>query len=385
VPPTERGSGRPRLLVVDDERVATALLEKILGDEYDVQTASNGAEGLERLAEREADLVIADNRMPGMTGVEFLAEVRRRWPDCIRIVLTAYTDPEAMVAAINRGEAYRFVFKPWNPVEMRTTIRHALERRNLEQEKRQLVIDLRQRNADLERSLKQLEEARNRLLSAEKLALAGRLASGLAHDIRNYMTAVANLEVFTKRHHDDVELQEMVEFIGHATNDLRSIVNELGALARGQVPVYDLVPGDLVQAVREAVRLVQHAPAFKRRPIQVDSGPVPLVPMALDRLRRVILNLLQNAAEAAPEDVPIDVRVYREGEEVRVGVTDRGPGIPVDLRERIWEPFFTTKTTGTGLGLDICRVIVAGHRGRIDLESVEGRTTFTVALPVPAR
>ena len=320
-----------------------------------------------------------------MSGVDFLAEVRRQWPECIRIVLTAYSDPEAIVDAINRGEAYRFIFKPWNPVEMRTTIRDALERTALEQENRRLLDDLRQRNADLQRSLSQLEEARNRLLGAEKLALAGRLASGLAHDIRNYMTAVGNIEVFTERYRDDQELQDMVEFIAHSTADLRSIVNELGALARGQVPVYDLVAGDLVQAVRQAVRTVQHAPAFRSRPIQLHIQPVPSVAMARDRLRRVILNILQNAAEAAPEGKPIEVRVFAEGLFACVAITDYGPGIPETSRPRIWEPFYTTKPAGTGLGLDICQVIMAGHGGRIELESTEGRTTFTVTLPLGDR
>jgi len=371
--------------VVDDEQVATLLLQKVLGEDYEVDTASTGPEGLQRLDENPADLVIADNRMPGMSGVDFLAEVRRRWPDCIRIVVTAYSDPEAMVDAINRGEAYRFIFKPWNPVEMRTTIHDALERRALEQENHRLLEDLKQRNADLQRSLTQLEEARNALLGAEKLALAGRLAAGLAHDIRNYMTAVGNLEVFTERYQDDHELQEMVEFISHATGDLRSIVNELGALARGQVPVYDLIPGNLEQVVRQTVRVTQHATAFRSRPIQIDIQPVPPVPMARDRLRRVILNILQNAAEAAPEGKPIEVRVFAEGLSACVSITDYGPGIPEKNRARIWEPFYTTKPAGTGLGLDICQVIMAGHSGRIDVESTPGRTTFTINLPLPDR
>ena len=369
--------------MVDDEPVAAMLMEKLLGDEYEMVSATTGAEGLERLAEQEADLVISDHRMPGMTGVEFLAQVRSRWPDCIRIVLTAYADPQAVVDAINRGEAYRFVFKPWNPVEMRTTIRHALERRALERENKRLLADLQKRNEDLQRSLVQLEEARNRLLGAEKLALAGRLASGLAHDVRNYLTAVSNIQIFTRRHEDNEDLQDMVDFIGQATQDLKSLVSELGALARGQVPDYDLVPGDLAQAVREAVRVVQHAPAFKSRPITLECQPVPPVPMAIDRLRRVILNLLHNAAEAAPEGKPVLVRVYTDSGSgsACVDVTDQGQGIPADLRERIWEPFFTTKPAGTGLGLDICKVIVAGHGGRIDVDSVPGRTTFTVVLP----
>jgi signal transduction histidine kinase len=378
-----RDGRRPRILVVDDEPVATRLLEKLLGDEYDVVSAATGADGLARMAEREADLVIADHRMPGMTGVEFLAEARRRWPDCIRIVLTAYSDPDAMLDAINRGEAYRFVFKPWNPVDMRTTLREALERRALERENRRLVEDLRHRNDDLNRSLAQLEEARNRLLAAEKLALAGRLATGLAHDLRNYLTAVANLHLFSEGYDENEELREMIDFVGQATQDMKSIVAEFGAIARGDVPRYDLVPGDLGQAVREAVRVVRHGPAFKRRPVELDCGPVPLVPMALDRLRRVILNLLHNAADAGPEGRPIRVRVFAppDGGAACVDVTDEGPGIPAAIRERIWEPFFTTKEAGTGLGLDICKVIVAGHRGRIDVESVPGCTRFSVLLP----
>ncbi|MGQ9631466.1 MAG: response regulator [bacterium] len=127
------------LLFVDDEVDILNILQRIFRNEgYNVITASSGAEGLEKLKGNKISLVMSDQRMPGMTGVEFLSRVREISPDTIRVVLTGYADIDIAISAINQGEVYRFISKPWNDEELRLTVRQALERYDLEMENRRL-------------------------------------------------------------------------------------------------------------------------------------------------------------------------------------------------------------------------------------------------------
>ena len=358
------------------------LIARLLERDYAVRTAGSGEEALAMLLEEPADLVLADQRMLGITGVELFAELRARDPDCVRILMTAYTDPEAMMAAINRGEVYRFIFKPWNPVDMRTEIRHALERRDLILHNRKILAELSRRNLELEHSLAELSEARGRLVRAEKLALVGRFSASFAHDIRNLLMTMSNLHVFANRHRDDPVLCEALADIEQASGDMTTMVEELGALARGETPRYRMLRARLCDVVSNVVRFAQGGAAFSACPIEIADEDPPACPMAPERIRRVVLNLLQNAAEALEGGGAIRVRMFAEAGEVCLSVSDGGAGIPKAQLERIFEPFFTTKEKGTGLGLDICRTIVAGHGGRLTVESEVGKgSTFTMRLP----
>lgn len=119
-----------KILCVDDEKNVLRALQRLFMDEdYEILTASNGAEALELLTEQQksVQLVISDYRMPGMDGVEFLKQVNERWPATIRIVLSGYADTASVVDAINEGQIYKFIPKPWNDEELKSTISKALE------------------------------------------------------------------------------------------------------------------------------------------------------------------------------------------------------------------------------------------------------------------
>ena len=154
-----------RILCVDDEKNVLRAIERLFLDEdYEIITASSGKEGLEIL-EREPgiQLVISDYRMPEMHGVDFLKEVCERWPNTVRIVLSGYADTAAIVDAINEGQIYKFIPKPWNDDELKVTIANAIERYFLHKKNMQLTEELRRRNEELERinnSLEQLVEER---------------------------------------------------------------------------------------------------------------------------------------------------------------------------------------------------------------------------------
>jgi response regulator RpfG family c-di-GMP phosphodiesterase len=121
------------LLCVDDEpNILSSLRRLFRGKGYRVLTAESGAEGLQILEKEAVDLVISDMRMPEMDGARFLAKVRERWPDTIRLLLTGYSDIQSILDAINCGEIYRYITKPWDDNDMLLVVRHALERHALE-------------------------------------------------------------------------------------------------------------------------------------------------------------------------------------------------------------------------------------------------------------
>ncbi|MHB1133958.1 MAG: response regulator [Chloroflexota bacterium] len=138
------------LLVDDEENIRSSLRRLFRADNYRVLTAASGEEGLAVLDSQAISLVIADNGMPGMNGSEFLRRVRGRWPDTIRVMLTGYADLEAAMAAINRGEVYRFVTKPWEPAELRALVRDGLAQYRLVKENRRLHALVEQLDALLE-------------------------------------------------------------------------------------------------------------------------------------------------------------------------------------------------------------------------------------------
>jgi response regulator RpfG family c-di-GMP phosphodiesterase len=141
---------RPRVLLVDDEENILASLRRLLRREpYDLVIANSAREALEVLEQTPVQLVITDFRMPGMTGVELLQEVQRRWPHTIRIILSGYSEVRAIIAAINEGSLYKFITKPWNDEEIKLNIRRALEQYALEAENRDLAGEIAKQNAEL--------------------------------------------------------------------------------------------------------------------------------------------------------------------------------------------------------------------------------------------
>lgn len=140
---------RHGLLIVDDEKEILRSLTLTFADDYEVFTASSGAEALEILKRRDVALVIADQRMPEMTGVEFLENTIQINPHIVRIILTGYTDTAALIQAINKGQIYQYVTKPWDRRELKVTIQRALESYDLASENRRLLKELRAANERL--------------------------------------------------------------------------------------------------------------------------------------------------------------------------------------------------------------------------------------------
>ncbi len=138
-------SSRPPILYVDDEADHLDLFVRNFEKHYDVHTARSGREALEILRRREIHLILTDQRMPGMTGVQLFEAIREEHPDPVRIIVTSYTDVDAIIKAINAGRIYRFISKPWDDKELKVTLDRALESYDLEMRNRRLKVELEQR------------------------------------------------------------------------------------------------------------------------------------------------------------------------------------------------------------------------------------------------
>jgi signal transduction histidine kinase len=253
----------------------------------------------------------------------------------------------------------------------------------------QLLAAERQLSASLEAKVEErtqaLRAAQNRLIQSEKLAVIGQLASSLAHELNNPLQAVESGLglVMTQLNGAVPEVHSDLTIIRHELDRIQTIFRQMLDFYR---PVsHEYLPLD-INAMCEGVRILmrkrlQDAGITLR--LQLTS-PLPTPCGDSNQIKQVLLNLMLNAAEAARrEDAHIHLTTAVHEQMVLITLTDNGAGIPTEHLPRLFEPLFTTKTRGLGLGLAISRDIIERHGGSINVESTPGKkTTFTIRLPV---
>jgi two-component system NtrC family sensor kinase len=228
----------------------------------------------------------------------------------------------------------------------------------------------------------ELRATQSQLLRSEKLASLGRLAAGIAHEVNNPLQAIRNcLELAI----EDVDAERSVdkELLTVAEQDvqrIRRIVSQLLDFSRPGSG--DMLPLDVGKVVKSVLRLVDRQLARANVKVITEIGRTDRVQMNEDQFKQVILNLILNAQEAMPGGGSLVVGVRQHDSEIYVSFTDTGMGIPEGNMAKIFDPFFSTKIDGTGLGLAVSYGIVEGHGGRIEVKSDVNRgSTFTVILP----
>ena len=229
--------------------------------------------------------------------------------------------------------------------------------------------------------------ARERRLEAEalrqsRLAAMGEMAAMLAHEVRNPLGA---MELFTglllQDLRDQPEAQRLAQQVARGIVDLNHLVSNLLEFTRTQQPRRAVV--DCCALMEDALRYTADLRAAGGITLERRYG-APLVPAIADPelLRPVLLNLIRNAVQAMDGGGTLTVAAAPRGERTAVAVTDTGCGIPAEVREEIFRPFYTTRTRGTGLGLPVARGLVVAMGGELLVDSEVGRgTTFTVLLP----
>jgi signal transduction histidine kinase len=372
-----------KILFVDDDEGNLAVCDALWGEEFDILTAEDAATALHMLhADDSIGVVVADQRMPGMTGVELLEKVRDERPDVVRLLLTAYSDLDAAVDAINRGQVRRYLKKPWEPTQFRAELRDALE---------------------LHQMSRKLDALNQRLRETERVYSLGIIAASVGHEIRNPVTWLhGSLETARQRVASlnqalaDTPVKNLAE--PHIKALQESIDNALGGVDR----LFDIVRGiamplssrppepsivDLGDVLEVTLSLLAHEMRTRGQLIR-ELQSRPRVRGNSNNVSQILLNLLVNATQAlvgrpASQNV-IRVTLESEGAFAKLEVGDNGPGIPDEDRDRVFDPLFTTRQDGgTGLGLAISRRLANELGGTLSVSQDPGLGGALFCLRLP--
>lgn len=226
--------------------------------------------------------------------------------------------------------------------------------------------------------------ARERRSQADRILAMQTMSAGLAHEVRNPLNAAKlQLELLERRLHrtvDDPRLTEPTELAQKEIERLTTLLNEFLVFARP--PELHAQEHDVVAIVRQVVDLERIAAEARGASLALTADPPQLIAeVDVAKLHQLVLNLVRNASEAVSSGGHVDVSVAIDDERCVIRVRDDGPGIPDHVKPRIYEPFFSTKEGGTGLGMSIVHSLVSLHGGTIELETGSRGTTFEVRIP----
>jgi signal transduction histidine kinase len=253
----------------------------------------------------------------------------------------------------------------------------------------ELNEELRRHQAQLEDRMAQrtreLQEAQASLLHQEKMAAFGLLAAGIAHEVGNPLASISSLVQMLVRHHDDTYTQEKLSLVSGQLTRIQGTLRKLVDFSRPATRAISRV--EIRSVLDEALSIAGYYKRTKSKTIALEVEPaVPPVWAVRDQLVQVFLNLVLNAIDATDKDGHIVLHARTVDGQLEVSVCDDGHGIRPEDAARIFQPHYTTKENGTGLGLFVSRKIVADLGGTIRFDSTpDGGTTFAVRLPVDSR
>lgn len=367
---------RATVLIVDDEAPTRVAVAHALRRRYDVLGAGDADEALSVLGERQVSVVLCDQRLPGLSGERLLAEVRQRHPEVVRLLVTGYYDDLAFAHAVNHGQIFGFLRKPWNEEELERAVESAVAWRRLSDENRRIARELEGTNDRLVR------------LNAELRYFT----HAVAHDLKEPLRTI---QAFAQFLGEDLggqvqgDTAHYLAGIGGCTGHLMQLVDDLLRLSELEnVPARrGLVSLDEVLA---QVRQLLHSVVDERGAVVHIEGPLPAVEGDVARLVLVFQNLVSNGLKFNTSATPrVDLSARVAPPFVEVSVRDNGIGIPLEHQDRIFNIFHRlhrrAEYPGTGAGLAIVRKIVEAHGGEVEVASVEGEgAVFKVRLPLPA-
>lgn len=374
-----------RILVVDDEDLVRDFLMDLLETAgHEVNTAENGKIGIEKALSWQPDVIITDICMPHTDGLQLLEQVRQQPDPPPVMLLTGYGDLQSAVSALRKG-AFDYMLKPIESDDLLSRLDRFVRMRRLE---------------------RKLSEEKQRSMMMARMAAVGQLAAGVAHEINNPTTYLRGnaqiLRALLKRLQvacasDDpeqrevaidmmlVQVPELIDGIEDGTERIKRITHGLSCFASGQqYEPHD--EGCVNTCIEDTLFLIGDTIGAVDLELDLEDN-IPLIPMSRRAVTQALLCLILNACQAVQgQDSPrVCIRTRSDENEVRVEVEDSGEGVPAELRERVFEPFFTTRDVdqGSGLGLAVAYGIVCtDHHGELRIgDSLLGGARVVMRLP----
>ncbi|MBF0227092.1 MAG: response regulator [Desulfobacterales bacterium] len=409
---SEKGS----LLIVDDESEVLKSIKRYFRNKYIIYTANSGDEGYKTISSQPVHIIICDQRMPGMSGTEFFKKIKNTFPYTIRIILTGYSDIQAVISAINEGNVFRYVAKPWDPIELDAIIKDAFERywltinnlilmkelkianETLEERVKARTAELTKINetlkfeieerkrieADLQASKQELFFAKNEADAANKAK--SEFLAKMSHEIRTPMNAVIGMtDILLNVTNTEPQLKYL-NIIKTSADNLIAIINDILDISKiesGKMRL-EKINFNLNFVVDEISKILEIT--ANKKGINFSYSINNDVPIFLKgdpfRLKQILLNLTGNAIKFTEKgNVEILVSNYDRNSPnatIKFIVKDTGIGIPKDRLNLLFKLFSQVDSSinrnysGTGLGLAISKQLVELMNGKIGVETEEG-------------
>ncbi|MBY5951003.1 hybrid sensor histidine kinase/response regulator [Algoriphagus sp. NF] len=353
-----------RVLYIDDEDNNLKSFRATLRKDFKIFTAIDAFEGLKIVQEEEIHVVIADQRMPGMTGTEFFEKMIEINPDPVRILLTGYSDIASVIDAINKGEVYRFIDKPWNIEQIKNSIKNAADIFFMRRE-------LKEKNIKLEKLHSEMNQ----------------FVYSLSHELRGPLMSISGVSKLAKMEIKDPHVLEFFDMIDTATTKLDDFIYKMLDFYRSTKIDHKITQIDFKEVVNQ--QMEAYRAKFDLSHFHVELQVNQEEPFFSDdsKIRVILNNLFSNSVQFMKNEhgekriaLTIDVR---DGEAI-VMLEDNGIGIEDRHHPEVFNLFTraTQQNVGTGLGLYMVKEAVEQLGGKVELESIlnEG-TTVRVVLP----
>ena len=331
---------RYKILIADDEQVVQDLFGRFLSRKnYEISSARNGKEALDRIRGDNFDLLLLDLNMPVMSGMEVIAKVNEAKKDLIMIVITGYATLDTAKEAIRQG-CFDYITKPFNIDEVKIVIEKAFHMRRLREEK------------------KKLEE---QLHIAEKLASLSQMGAGVAHEVNTILTSIKlfleMLKVKPEQSRKEAKKTKlMLDEIERGEKLIHRFLNFT------KPPESEFNRTDINQVIRRSLALCEAR--LKKENIEVALSldeSVPEIFCDAHKMEEVFLNIFSNSIDAMAAGGSLTIKSEAKSGKMIISIQDTGSGISSENLKEIYNPFFTTKARGTGLGLAIVHRIIQEH------------------------
>jgi two-component system, sensor histidine kinase and response regulator len=350
-------STRPHIIYVDDEQDNLVAFKANFRLDYEVFITTNVSEAADYLRHNEVKVVFSDQMMPDITGVEFFETIRPDYPDVVRVLITGHADMHAVIDAINRGEIYRYITKPWDNFELKVCIENCVEKYDRD-------VELKQKNAELEKALTELEK----------------FVYSASHDLRAPITTIKGVLNMARIEKNWAKSEQYLEMIERSADKLNGFVTNIIHYYQNMKNDEILEETTLESLVDEVLERYSHFEQSKKIKYTKQINQSSPFKADIHRLRMVLNNVVSNAIRFRNQNIDnseVSIEVLANKEKAIIKISDNGIGIEPQLLPTIFEMFTKSDAdkAGVGVGLYIAREAVKKLGGNISLISEVGNGT----------
>ena len=354
---------RISILYLDDEEHNLSAFKATFRRIHNIRTAGTSDEALEMIEEEEPQIIIADQRMPKVTGIEFFHRVYQKHPDPLRVLLTAYTSSQTVIDAVNKGKIDHYLVKPWDRDMMEKTIESGYK-------SYMNKIELKRKNQELFRINNELN----------------RFVYSVSHDLRAPLLSMLGLVDLCKNEEDQLQVEEYYHLMEQSIHKMDDYIKSMLQYYRNLKTEVIIEKVELSEMVREICEPLENYSKYVSFDIQVSSD----VALFTDRIRLKIAlnNLISNAVKYGSKEIAKDytvtIKANMQPSQTKISVMDEGKGIGPEQLKRIFDIFYSAnkEVESTGLGLYLVRQSIQKIKGSVDVRSkLDVGTEFELTIP----